>query len=234
MAAIRSQVLYIAKYIVRQLAIGSYLAADVAANATTFRVMSPGIFDPSGGTLIKLDDDTVVTYTGMSSDQLTGASGVPAMAGFANTTEQDVVMITGLVDPEELEVSIDAHRTWHVEEMFEDVDDKKWNANLGWYDTDVVVRDDDDDSYNTVSIGGSDTIDYRRGEVTFNSARSESVLYLAGWRYNPFYTIADLISQHGNQFGEASWIQVGQQAQGKMNDFDIAAYWRGRGWAYAL
>lgn len=234
MALIRSQVLYIAKYVVRELALGSYLAADVSANAATIRVMSPEIFDPSGGSVYELDSDTRIAYTGMSGDQLTGCTGTPAMGGFANTTASDVVMIPGIIDAEELEQAIDHHRTWIVAEMFEDAESKRWKANLGWFDTDVVVRDDDDDSYNTITLGGSDTIDYRRAEVTFNTARTESALFLAGWRYNPYYTIAELISKHGNQFGEATYAQVGQQAQAKRTDFDIAAYWRGRGWAYSL
>lgn len=233
MAAIRSQVLYIAKYVVTQLGLGSYLPADVSANATSFRVMVPGIFDPAGGTCWELDTDTLITYTGINGDQLTGAGTVPAMKGFTNTSS-DVVMISGVLEAETLEFLIDKHRTWVVAEMFEDVEAKRWQANLGWFDTDVVIRDDDDSGYSTISLGGSDTISYERGEVVFATARTESQLFLAGWRYNPYYTLADILTMFGYDDRFLKYHQVGQTALNKPTAIELAAYWRGLGWPYSL
>lgn len=233
MAAIRSQVLYIAKYIASQLSIGSYLSADVSANAATFRVMRPEIFDPVGGTVIELDSDTVITYTGIDLDQLTGAGSTPAMKGYTNTSS-DLVIVGGIVDPEELEGMIDKHKCWVEAEMFDDAEHKRWKANLGWFDTDVTVRDDDDSSYNTVSIGGSDSISYERGEVRFATARTETQLFLCGDRYNPFYTIADIITMHGKDDRFFRYSQVGQSSKSKLTADELSAYWRGRGWAYSF
>lgn len=234
MAAIRSQVLYIAKFVASQLGIGSYLPADVSANTASFRVMRPELFDPNGGSCFELDSDKLITYTGMNGDLLTGASGNTGDLKSYTNTASDIVMVSGVLDAEELEHAIDKHRTWVEQEMFDDVEHKRWKSNLGWFDTDVAIRDSDTASYNAVTLGGSDTIDYERGEVRFATARTESRLFLCGDRYNPFCAIADIITMHAADDRFLRYLQVGQTAKAKMTADQLAAYWRGRGWAYSL
>lgn len=238
---------YIGRFIRRKLGLGSFLpaAATAASNPTSLRVFNPELFDALGGTLFYVDqagNDKYFTYTGINIDQLTGipASGAGEidadLYAFNETTNTPTLIFRGDIDDEELEREIDAFRVFVVEEMFDDASGvrKRWRPRLGWFDTTVEIRDDCDDSYNVVALSGSDTINYETGQVVFNTARSESRLWMAGFAYNPFYTIARLLMAHGNDSRFLTYLQVGQMAESKKDVSTLSSTWRKLGGALAF
>lgn len=240
--AIRTQVAYIGRFIRRKLGLGSYLPADVtaASNPTSLRVINPELFDPAGGTLYYVNQsgaDKFFTYTGINLDELTGipASGTGEIDSdlydFAESTNTPTLIYKAEVDDEELERAIDTYKRFVIEELFFESSEegKRWKTILGWFDTDAAVRNDDDESFSTITLGGSDTISYERGEVIFNTARTEEQLWLAGFAFNPFSSIADLILQHGNDTRFLNYFQSGQTSQSKKTAQELALFWRAQG-----
>lgn len=242
--SIRSQVQYIGEFIRSELGHGCFLPSDVTANSnpTTIRVLKPEIFDPGGGTVywINGSTDDFFTYTAISGDTLTGvpANGTGSidanMYDYADANNTPTFIYIMGVDDEELERNIDRQRSWTVSEMRPDAEKKRWKAKVGWWDSDVEIRDDDDSSYNSISLGGSDSISYERGEVIFDTARTESVLYLAGWVYNPFYTMASIYLIHGADDKNFTYLQAGQIAGVKPTADKLVEKWRSLGFAQSF
>lgn len=238
--SIRSDVAYIGRFVRRKLGLGSYLpeAVTAASNPTTLRVFNPELFDSVGGTLFYVDGSTdrFFTYSGINGDLLTGipTSGSGEIAADMNAFNHatlPTLVYRGDVDDEELEGVIDAHRNFVVEELFDDAsgEGKRWKTLLGWYDAAVQIRTDLDDTYSVITLAGGDTISYERGEVIFSTARTESQLWFAGFGYNPFVAIAEIIGSHQNDSRFVSYLQVGQTAQSKLTAVRLAEYWRARG-----
>lgn len=186
--------------------------------------------------------DKYFTYTGMNFDQLTG---IPASGdgeidsdvyGFAEATNTPTLVYRGDIDDEELEVAIDTTKRFVVEELFSESSEelKRWKTVLGWFDTDAQIRDSDDDSYTVITLGGSDTISYERGEVIFNTARTENQLWLAGFAFNPYDAIARLIMQYAGDARFMSYLQVGQVARSQKSAVELAQAWRAVGVAINL
>jgi len=231
--ALDSTILYIAEYVVRELGIGCYLPVSAAANDTELRVQDASMFDPSGGQVYVLDNDDVITYTGISGDQLTGlpSSGSFAIGATLNEytdASADVVYRGELVSTVELEAMLKRYRRWvDAEALFRDVDRKKHWFVRGWFDTSVQLRDDNDDSYTVVT---ADTISYERGTFEFNSARDVGEqLYVSGWGYNPFFTIGDFIEQFAQDERWTVYSQIGQTARTRRDARELADAWRTKG-----
>jgi len=240
--AVRSQIAYIGRFVRRKLGLGSYLplAVTAAANPTTLRILNPEIFDPVGGTIYYVNQagaDKYFTYTGINLDTLTGipASGAGEIDSdlydFNEQTNIPTLVYRADLDDEEIERAIDAYKKFVVEELFDDAsgEGKRWKTLLGWFDTAAQIRTDYDDTYTVITPGGSDTISYERGEVIFNTARTESQLWFAGFAFNPFGTIANLILQHANDSRFLNYFQIGQTAQTKITASDLAKIWHGYG-----
>lgn len=238
--SVRAEVAYLGRFVRRKLGLGSYLAEPVVSsgNPTMIRVLNPELFDPIGGTLwwVSGTTDKFFTYTGVNGDLLTGipASGsgeIDAdMNAFNHATAPTLIYKKG-VDDEELERAIDRYLVRVVEELFMDSseDGFRWSPLLGWWGTGAEVRDDYDDTYNVVTLGGSDTINYETGQIVFATARAESRLWLAGDTFNPFAVIADLIESGMRDDRFSTYSQVGQAAKAQPDARDLAKYWRGRG-----
>ena len=226
--AVRAAVQYMGHYILLQLKLGCYVAASAAAGATSLRVLDISIFDPNGGQLFVEDNDNLITYTGISGDTLTGipASATGSISATINpytSASRDLVYRADLMSAYELENLIDRYRKW-VDGLHAvaDVQRKRFTAPRGWFDTGVSLRDDDDDSFGSIT---ADTISYERGEFEFNAARSEEVLYVAGYAYNPFLSIGNFIRtfQHDDRW--QTYLQVGQTAESQKDAGDISKLW---------
>lgn len=247
--AVRSAIAYMGRFVRRKLGVGSYLPQDVTASSdpTSLRVLHPELFDPAGGTLYYVNQsgaDKFFTYTGINGDLLTGIPGSSSgeidsdMYDFAESTNTPTLVYRGDLDDEELERALDEFKQFVIAELFYESsqEGKRWKTaiNRPWFDTDAVVRDDDSASFNAITLGGSDAISYERGEVVFNTARTETQLWLAGFAFNPFATLANLILQHAGDDRFLSYVQAGQTAQSKAPAAALAETWRRQGAAISL
>ncbi|MFQ5630971.1 MAG: hypothetical protein ACE5I1_19545 [bacterium] len=231
--ALASEILYIAEYVVRELGIGCYLPVSATANDTELRVQDVSLFDPSGGQVYVLDNDDIFTYTGISGDELTG---IPSTGGYViggtlneyTNANPDMVYRGELVSTVELEGMLKRYRKWvDAEALSRDVDRKKHFSSRAWFDMNAALRDDNDDSYNAVT---ADTISYERGTFEFTTARDlGEQLYVAGWRYNPFFTIGDFIEQFAQDERWTVYSQIGQTARSKKDARALADSWRAKG-----
>jgi hypothetical protein len=229
--AVRSAIQYMAHYILRELGIATYVPASISAAATSMRVMDASLFDPSGGQCFVEDNDNLITYTGIDGDQLTGipsanTGSISATINPYTSASRDLVVIANLISAYELERHIDRYRVWlNAAPVKPEVTKKKFIFARGWFDTDVELRNDDDDGYTVIT---ADAISYENGEWEFNTARTETELYVAGWAYNPFATIADIIETFAADSRWARYIQIGQSAESKHDAHNLAGVWRSR------
>ena len=232
--AVRTAISYIAEFIRADLGIATWIPTDVASASTEIRVMRPEIFDPGGGTVMV--GDSVITYTGINGDQLTGVPNTGT--GSIAATLQDVndaaasqLYIPQIITSSELEDLIDDTRYWvDAELLTQDVERRRYYARAGWFglssESEVELRDDRDASFSTVT---PDDVNERRGEFLFDSSRTESGLFVAGFRYNPFYAAAEIISMIYADDRRFTYYQMGQVAVSKRDLVGIAQNYRWRG-----
>jgi hypothetical protein len=239
--AVRSAIQYIAQNIIRELGLGCYVPASVSSGATSMRVMDVRIFDPAGGQLFVEDIDNLITYTGINADTLTGipSSSTGSISATINpytSASRDLVYRGDLISAYELEILIDRYRRWvDGVEVFADVERKRYTQKnidrvkrpvFGWFDTDVSLRDDNDDSFNAVV---ATTVNYENGTFEFGSQQTYEVLYVSGWTYNPYFSIADFIETFANDSRWLSSFSAGQLGERQEPADKIAARWRQRG-----
>lgn len=231
--AVRAAVQYIAHYVIRELGLGCYVPASVAAAATSMRVLDSRLFDRLGGTIFVEDIDNLITYTGIDRDTLTGipASSTGSISATINpytNASRDLVWRCDLLNSYELELMIDRfRRRIEGEKMIRDVTRKLHRSIRGWYDTGVELRDANDDSYSAVV---ADTINYETGTFDFSSARDVSEqLYLFGYGYNPYAVIGEFLESFAQDDRWNTYSQIGQTARSKESLRDMANQWRARG-----
>jgi hypothetical protein len=232
--AVRSAIQYIAHYILRECKLATYVPTSVAAAATSLRVLDVSIFDPAGGQVIVEDIDGLIIYTNIQDDSLAGipASGTGSISATINpytSASRDLLYRADMISAYELERFIDRYKVWvDGVKCLPDVEKKRYSARRpGWFDTGVSLRDDDDDSYNSVT---ADTISYEEGVFEFTTARTDNKLFCSGWTYNPFLTIADMIEEAFSTDARwATWSQLGGMAEGKKDASDRANIYRKRG-----
>lgn len=231
--ATRAAIQYIAHYVIRKLGLGCYVPASTAVGATSLRVLDSGLFDPVGGTIFVEDNDNLITYTGINGDLLTGipSSGTGSISATINPythATPDLVWRCELINATELEEMLDRFRRYCAGEAIErDVTRQVHQSVRGWYDSDVDLRDDNDDTFNTVA---PDSTDLENGVFTFNTARDEAEqLYLYGWGYNPFAVIGDFIEAFAKDQRWYNYSQIGQVANAKKDAIVFANEWRMRG-----
>ncbi len=231
--AVRAAVQYIGQYVLRELGLATYVPASVAAAATSMRVMDISIFDPAGGQCFVEDSDALITYTSIQDDSLSGipSSGTGSIAATINeytNASRDLIVRADLISAYELERFIDRHRVW-IEpplEAFPDVEKKRYSCARGWFDTGVSLRDSNGSTYNSVT---ADTINYENGTFEFTSARTNSLLYVAGWGYNPYLTIADIIETIAHDRRWSKYSQIGQMSEVQTAAGELANVYRARG-----
>jgi hypothetical protein len=91
----------------------------------------------------------------------------------------------------------------------------------------VEVRDDNDDTYNTVTPNSES---YENGTFEFTAARDDSEqLYISGWGYNPYFSIADFIETFANDERWHTYAQIGQTARSGKDAIALANSWRRKG-----
>lgn len=232
--AIRTAIQYMLHHVIRELGLGCYVPASVAAGATSMRVLDSSLFDSVGGQIFVEDNDNLITYTGINGDQLTGipASSTGSISATINpytSSSRDLIYRAELMSAYEWELLFDRYRRWvEAEQLSRDGTRKKYFSLWRWFDTGVVFRDGPDPDDDTLVV--PDTLNYEQGEFEFNSARDESeTLYLFGWRYNPYAVIADFIESFANDERWYSYSQVGQTARSAKSAHDVAEQWRARG-----
>ena len=232
--AVRSAIQYIVHHVIRELGLGCYVPASVAAGATSMRVLDSKLFDPVGGQIFVEDNDNLITYTGIDGDQLTGipssfTGSISATINPYTSASRDLVWRSELINSYELERVIDRYRHWiEAELLVRDGTRKKYFSLWRWFDTGVVFRDGPDPDDDTLVV--PDTLNYEQGEFEFSVARDESEsLYAFGFVYNPFFVIADFIESFANDERWYNYSQVGQAARSAKSAHDIAEQWRARG-----
>lgn len=221
---------YIAEYLLVKLRIATRLTADAAVGASSAGVFDPSIFDPSGGMVHTLDEDTF-TYAAIQDNSLTGipTSGNDSieteLKGF-DDADADVV-ITGSVIADDVEQALNRSRVFiDAQPVDADIDKKKFHFWRGWLASDITLRDSASQTFNAVS---ADTVDFERGVFEFNSAQSASTYYVHGYGYNPFYAMADLLERFVNDDRFANYVQSGQSARSKESVTEIAKSFRSQG-----
>lgn len=231
--AVRSALRYMSQMVIRELGLGCYVPASVAAGATSIRVLDSSLFDPAGGQLMIEDNDNLITYTAIDGDTLTGVpssstGSISATINPVDNSSRDLIYRPGLMSAYEFEALFDRFRRWvEGEALRRDVERKKHFSLWRWYDTGVVLRTTNTDTYDSVV---ADTIDYENGTFQFNTARSLSEqLYLYGWTYNVYFVIADFIERFANDERWLAYSAIGQQIALKRNAREIAEGWRARG-----
>ncbi|TVL98678.1 MAG: hypothetical protein CV087_20835 [Candidatus Brocadia sp. WS118] len=232
--AIRTAINYIANFIRLHSGGATYLPASVEAGSTKMRVLNPNIFDPAGGSCFS--GDSLITYTHINIDQLCGipSFGNGAIAAALNEYTHAIpslIYIQGLSEIE-LEELIDRFRSYvDSVKLKQDVAKKVYWGAGQWFDTDVELRDDNDNSYTTVT---PDTIDYENGTFQFTTPRTESTLYVAGWKYNPFYVLAEIYERAAADDSRFSYMQLGQLQLSKKDMKARAEVYRQRGHRLSL
>lgn len=227
--AVRAAIRYIAHHILREIGVGTFVPANTSVGATELRVFDMSIFDPGGGQCVVEASDNLFTYTHIEDDVLKGipSSGdgsiTNTIVGVTNTTSRSLIYRAEFVVAHELEQAIDRYRERIVQEAFPDADYKIYTCARGWFDTGLAIRDDSDDTYTTLTPA---SYDYERGTVEFSTAQTEEVLYFAGWCYNPFATIADLLEVYARDGRLSSYHAHGSSVESKRDIFDIAAIYR--------
>jgi len=232
--AIRTAIQYMLHHVIRELGLGCYVPASVAAGATSMRVLDSSLFDSVGGQIFVEDNDNLITYTGINGDQLTGipASSTGSISATINpytSSSRDLVYRAELMSAYEWERLFDRYRRWvEAEQLTRDGTRKLYFSIWQWFDTGVVFRDDPDPDVGSLVV--PDVLNYEQGEFEFSSARDESeMLYLFGWKYNPYFVIADFIESFANDERWYSYSQVGQTARSAKSAHDVAEQWRARG-----
>lgn len=232
--AVRVAIQYMTHHVFRELGLGCYVPASVAAAATSMRVQDSSLFDPAGGQIFVEDNDNIITYTGIDGDSLTGipASGTGSISATINpytSSSRDLVYRGELMTAYEWERLFDRYRRWIEAEKLERDGTRKLHFSVWrWYDTGVVFRNGPDPDDDTLVV--PDTLNYEQGEFEFTTARAESEqLYLFGWSYNPFSVIGDFIESFANDSRWYSYSQVGQTAHSAKSAHDVAEQWRARG-----
>jgi hypothetical protein len=232
--AVRAAISYIGEFVRLHSGGATYLPESVAAGAIKMRVLNPTIFDPAGGTLFV--GDAYITYSSINIDQLCGIPSFGDGAIVATLNESthatpSLAYIQGLSESE-LEDLIDRFRFWvDAMELKEDVAKKVYWGGGQWFDTGVEIRDDNDASYNAVT---PDTLDYENGVFQFDTARTESTLYVAGWKYNPFYVLAEIYERAAADDGRFTYMQLGQMQLTKKDMKARAEVYRQRGHRLSL
>ncbi len=213
--ALRSAIKYIGEFIRLHSGAATYLPASVEAGSTKMRVLNPNIFDPAGGSCFT--GDSLITYTHINIDVLCGIPSFGSGAIAADLNEYthaapSLIYIQGLSEIE-LEELIDRFRFYvDAVQLKHDVARKiYWGAGQ-WFDTAVEIRSDNDNTYTAVT---PDVIDYENGTFQFNTPRTESALYVAGWKYNPFYVLAEIYERAAADDSRFSYMQLGQLQLGK-------------------
>lgn len=232
--ALRSAIKYIGEFVRLHSGGATYIPASVAAGATKIRVLNPNIFDPAGGSCFT--GDSLITYTHINIDQLCGipSFGDGAIAADLNEythAAPSLIYIQGLSEIE-LEELIDRFRFYvDAVQLKHDVARKiYWGAGQ-WFDTAVEIRSDNDNTYTAVT---PDVIDYENGTFQFNTPRTESALYVAGWKYNPFYVLAEIYERAAADDSRFSYMQLGQLQLGKKDMKARADVYRQRGHRLSL
>jgi hypothetical protein len=233
--AVRAPIQYMMHRVIRELGLGCYVPASVAAGATSMRVMDATLFDPAGGQIFVEDNDNLITYTGINEDStLTGipASGTGSITATINSytsASRDLIYRAELMTSYEWEIMFDRYRRFiDAEKLSRDSTRKKHFSLWRWYDTGVILRDGPDPDDDVVVT--PDTIDYENGRFEFNAARADTEqLYAFGETYNVFFVIGDFIESFANDARWYSYSQIGQAAFSSKNAHDIAEIWRGRG-----
>jgi len=231
--AVRVAVQYLMHHVIRELGLGCYVPASVAAAATSIRVMDSSLFDPAGGQVFVEDNDNLITYTGIDGYQLTGipASSTGSISATINpytSSSRDMIYRAELMSAYEWEQLFDRYRRWiEGEKIVRDVNRKKHFSIRGWYDTGLELRNDNDDTYTVVV---PDTLSYENGIFEFNTARSETEqLYFYGYGYNPYFAIAEFIESFAHDQRWYTYSQVGQISHSAKSAHDYAEQWRSRG-----
>jgi hypothetical protein len=229
--ALRDDIRYIGQMIIRECGLGTFVPAQVAIGATSIRVINAEIFEPAGGQLIVEETDNLVTYTAVQDDVLTGipASGIGSITAIVYPYTADapsLLYLPELLTTDELEIFIDRYRRWAVLRVYPDATKKLWKSERGWLGEDWDMRDDDDASYGVVT---PDDDDNETGEFSFSAARSERVLYVGAWLYNPWYSIADVLESliRGERWNKYS--SVGQLVKISKDAYEMAEIYRVRG-----
>lgn len=232
--ALRAAIKYIGEFVRLHSGAATYLPEAAAAGDNTLRVLNASIFDPAGGTAYV--GDAYISYTGINIDCLTGIPSFDegAIASALNPSTHaspSLVYIQGLSEME-LEDLIDRFR-FYVDaiELKNDVAKKIYWGGGQWFDTGVEIRDDNDETFNAVT---PDTLDYENGTFQFNTARTESRLYVAGWKYNPFYVLAEIYERAAADDSRFSYMQLGQLQLSKKDMKARAEVYRQRGHRLSL
>lgn len=234
--AVRAAVQYIMHFCIRELGLGCYVPASVAAGATSMRVLDIALFDPGGGQIFVEDNDNLIIYTGIDGDQLTGipSSGTGSISETINpytSASLDLVYRAELMSAYEWERLIDRYRVYlDGEELARDKTRKIFTSTSGhrWFDTGVVFRDDSDPDVGSLVV--PDILSYENGRFEFNSARSESeTLYVFGNFYNPYFSIGDFIESFAHDDRWQNYSQVGQTAKSYQNAKALADVFRLKG-----
>jgi len=232
--AVRAAIKYIAEYVRLHSGGATYLPAAAAKGATRLRVLNSSIFDPAGGTCFA--GDNYITYTGIHIDCLTGipSFGEGAIAAGLNAYSQaspTLVYIQGLSEIE-LENMIDSFRCFVDAARLKSEATKRvfWGAGQ-WFDTGVEIRDGRGSTYNTAT---PDVVDCENGVFEFNTGRSEAGLYAAGWKYNPYYVLAEIYERAAADDSRFSYMQLGQLQLSKRDMKNRAEVYRQRGHRLAV
>jgi len=232
--ALRAAIKYIGEFVRLHSGGATYLPASVAAGSTVLRVLNANIFDPAGGTCYS--GDSYITYTGINIDCLTGipSFGNGAIAAALNPATHatpSLVYVQGLSEME-LEDLIDRFRFYvDAVELKNDVAKKVYWGGGQWFDTGVEIRDNNGSTYNAVT---PDTLDYENGVFQFNTARTENSLYVAGWKYNPFYVLAEIYERAAADDSRFTYMQLGQLQLSKKDMKARAEVYRQRGHRLSL
>ncbi len=226
--AVRSNIRYIAHWVLRELAFGTYVPLSVAAAATRMRVFDVNIFDPAGGQVLVEDIDELLTYTNIEDDTLSGipSSGTGSITATINpvtSASRDLIYRPEFLTYYELERALDRYRVQAIERAYPDAEFKVYSCGRGWWDTDAETRDDDDDSFTELA---PNTENFEEGVVEFTTARTEEVLWIAGYAFNPFSTIADLILNLAHDGRWAKFQSHGSSSLVKKDANEIAEYYR--------